>query len=160
MSKTFDYQTSKINGSDVYTSKDAEAFYGLNSQQDFQVARTKRIAEAMKDPSSYYGKRAAALEAVKLESSKHFGAQYAALVKLNVPHSEAINRATALADSMRTLLLANLEEDYPADINQLSLQLVSNVARAPGGFSQPDAALPSGTGGAPPARKPRKPKQK
>ena len=126
---------------------DAERFYSLNSKQDFEVARTKRISEAMKNPSDYYTKRAAALEAVKTESSKHFGAQYNALVKLNVPHTEAITRATALADSMRTLLLTNLEEDYPADINQLSLQLVSNVARAPGGFVQPNAAVPSGNGG-------------
>ena len=126
---------------------DAERFYSLNSKQDFEVARTKRISEAMKNPSDYYTKRAAALEAVKTESSKHFGSQYAALVKLNVPHTEAITRATALADSMRTLLLTNLEEDYPADINQLSLQLVSNVARAPGGFVQPNAAVPSGNGG-------------
>ena len=147
MSKSFDYQTAKVNGADVYTSKDAENFYALNSQQDFQVARTKCIAEAMKDPSTYYAKRAAALEAVKVESSKHFGAQYATLVRLNVPHNEAITRATALADSMRTLLLANLEEDYPADINQLSLQLQSNVARAPGGFVQPNATIPSGAGG-------------
>ena len=144
MSKTFTVSTD-VGG--AHSSKDAADYYALNSQQDFQVARTKRISEAMKDPSAYYTKRAAALEAVKTESSKHFGAQYATLVKLNVPHTEAIIRATKLADSMRTLLMANLEEDYPADINQLSLQLVSNVARAPGGYAQPNAAVPSGAGG-------------
>ena len=85
MSKTFTVSTD-VGG--AHSSKDAADYYALNSQQDFQVARTKRISEAMKDPSAYYTKRAAALEAVKTESSKHFGAQYATLVKLNVPHTE------------------------------------------------------------------------
>ena len=147
MSSAFGTQTAKVDSRTVHSSKDAEAYYGLNSKQDYEVERTKRISEAMKNPADYYSKRAVALEAVKAESSKHFGAQYASLIKLNVPHQEAITRATALADSMRTLLMANLEEDYPADINQLSLQLVSNVARAPGGFIQPNAAVPSGAGG-------------
>ena len=147
MSTAFSTSVAKVNGKDVYSSKDAADFYALNSQQDYQVARTLKIAEAMANPADYYKLRAAGLENIKAETSRHFGAQYAALIKLNVPHAEAVNRATALADSMRTILLANLERDQPADINALSLQLVSNKARAPGGFIQPNAVVPSGTGG-------------
>ena len=111
-----------------------------------EAASTKKIAQAMKNPSDYYTKRAAALEGVKTESANHFANQYANLIKLNVPHTEAITRATALADGMRTLLMTTVEDEWPADINQLSLQLESNKARAPGGFVQPDAHVPSGAG--------------
>ena len=90
-------------------------YYSLTSQQDYQVEKTKKIAQAMKNPSDYYTKRAAALEGVKTESAAHFANQYANLVKLNVPHNEAISRATALADSMRTLLMATVEDEWPAD---------------------------------------------
>ena len=128
------------------TSDEAASYYALTSQQDYQVEKTKKIAQAMKNPSDYYTKRAAALEGVKTESAAHFANQYANLVKLNVPHNEAISRATALADSMRTLLMATVEDEWPADINALSLQLESNQARAPGGFVQPDAHVPSGAG--------------
>jgi len=128
-------------------SAEAQSFYALNSQQDYQVERTRKIADAMKNPSSYYTRRAQALEGVKTESAKHFAAQYANLINLNVPHTTAIARATALADGMRSLLMANVEEEWPADINQLSLQLESNKARAPSGFVQPNAAVPSATGG-------------
>ena len=127
-------------------SEEAANYYALTSQQDYQVEKTKKIANAMKNPSDYYTKRAAALEGVKAESAAHFANQYASLVKLNVPHTEAIARATALADGMRTLLLTTVEDEWPADINQLSLQLESNKARAPGGFAQPDASVPTGTG--------------
>ena len=147
MSKAFTTAVAKVGGADVYSSKEAADFYALNSQQDFQVARTLKIAEAMASPADYYKLRAAALEGVKAESSKHFGQQYATLIKLNIPHAEAVTRATALADSMRTILLAGVENDLPADINALSLQIVSNKARAPGGFIQPNAAVPSGAGG-------------
>ena len=145
MSKTF-----AITGSAAAKNLDsAEAgnYYALNSKQDFQVERTRKIAAAMRNPSDYYTKRAQALEGVKVESAKHFAAQYANLINLNIPHETAIARATALADGMRELLMANVEEEWPADINELSLQLESNKARAPGGFPQPDAAVPSATGG-------------
>ena len=128
-------------------SAEANNYYALNSKQDFEVERTKKIAAAMKNPSDYYTKRAQALEGVKTESGKHFAAQYAQLISLNIPHTTAIARATALADGMRSLLMANVEEEWPADINQLSLQLESNKARAPAGFVQPNAAVPSATGG-------------
>ena len=142
MSKAF--STKEVNGRQ--TSEEAANYYALTSQQDYQVEKTKKIAAAMKNPSDYYTKRAAALEGVKAESAAHFAGQYANLVKLNVPHNEAISRATALADSMRTLLMATVEDEWPADINQLSLQLESNKARAPGGYAQPDASVPTGTG--------------
>jgi len=128
-------------------SAEANNYYALNSKQDFEVERTKKIAAAMKNPSDYYTKRAQALEGVKTESGKHFAQQYAQLISLNIPHTTAIARATALADGMRSLLMANVEEEWPADINQLSLQLESNKARAPTGFVQPSAAVPSATGG-------------
>ena len=142
MSKSF--STKEVNGRPY--SEEAASYYSLTSQQDYQVEKTKKIAAAMKNPSDYYTKRAAALEGVKTESAAHFANQYASLVKLNVPHTEAIARATALADSMRTLLLSTVEDEWPADINQLSLQLESNKARAPGGYVQPDARIPTGTG--------------
>ena len=128
------------------TSEEAANYYALTSQQDYQCEKTKKIAQAMKNPSDYYTKRAAALEGVKTESANHFANQYANLIKLNVPHTEAITRATALADGMRTLLMTTVEDEWPADINQLSLQIESNKARAPGGFVQPDASVPKGTG--------------
>lgn len=131
---------------DKLTSDDAAAYYSLTSEQDYQVEKTKKIAAAMKDPSDYYTKRAAALEGVKTESSKHFAAQYAKLVKLNVPHTEAIARSTALADGMRTLLLTAVENEWPADINQLSLQLEYNKSGAAVGFPTPDASVPKGKG--------------
>ena len=142
MSKAF--ATKDVGGR--LTSDEAANYYALTSQQDYQVEKTKKIAQAMKSPADYYTKRAAALEGVKTESAAHFANQYANLVKLNVPHTEAISRATALADGMRTLLMATVEDEWPADINALSLQLESNKARAPGGFVQPDAHVPSGAG--------------
>ena len=42
--------------------------------------------------------------------------------------------------------MTTVEDEWPADINQLSLQIESNKARAPGGFVQPDASVPKGTG--------------
>ena len=153
MSTTFAVTGDAANG---FTSAAAANYYALDSQQDYRIAKTKRISDAMKNPSDYYTKRAAALEGVKTESSKHFGQQYAALIRLNIPHTEAIIRAKALADGMYDLLMANLNIEWPADINALSLQLQSNVARAPTGFVQPNAAVPSGTGGRKRTRKARK----
>ena len=143
MSKTFSV-TRGAGG--VADSKEAADFYALNSKQDFEVDRTRKIADAMRNPANYYTNRAKALEGVKTESAKHFAAQYAQLIDLNIPHETAIARATALADGMRSLLMANLEQQWPSDINQLSLQLESNKARAATGFVQPSADVPSATG--------------
>ena len=147
MSSAFGTQVAKVNNKDVYSSKEAGNFYALTSQQDYQVERTLKIAEAMADPANYYKQRASALENVREQTKKHFGEQYATLINLKIPHAEAVTRATVLADAVRTVLLAGVANDLPADINALSLQLVSNKARAPGGFVQPNAAVPTGRGG-------------
>ena len=65
------------------TSEEAANYYALTSQQDYQCEKTKKIAQAMKNPSDYYTKRAAALEGVKTESANHFANQYANLIKLS-----------------------------------------------------------------------------
>ena len=142
MSKAFGVQRA---ADGTTSSKDAAEYYALNSQQTYQVEKTRKIAQAMSNPGTYYTNRATALEGVKTESSAHFAHQYAKLIDLHIPHSEAIIRAQKLADGMYTLLMANLENEYPADINQLSLQLVHNRGNAENGFIHPNAAVPSGT---------------
>ena len=126
---------------------EAAKYYALNSQQDLQVERTRKIADAMKNPSDYYTKRAAALDGVKTESSNHFASQYEKLIKLNVPHLEAIARATKLADGMRALLLTTVNDEWPADVANLSLRMMRNKSGGAVGFIHPDASLPSATAG-------------
>ena len=127
------------------------ALYKRDSEMDYQVAQTRKIADAYRNPAGYFGLKATAIDNVANEAADIYKDQYRKLIALKVPSAAAHTRAMKLANDYALLLKADIEDQFPSDLNNLSLQMTYNQGGAQNaGFSKPSTRLP----GAPAASQP------
>ena len=126
------------------TDDQLQGAYKRDSHLDYQAAQVKKIAAAYQNPGAYYAKKATALELLATQAAVIYKDEYKKLIKLKVPSSLAQVRATKMANAYEELLRADLEQDYPGDLNNLSLNLAYGQGMAAkSGFSKPDTEAPA-----------------
>ena len=130
----------------VGTSLGDEALRNLfkrDSEMDYQVAQTRKIADAYRNPAAYFLLKATAMEDVAKESAVIYKDQYKKLIALKVPSAAAHARALTLANDYARLLKADIESQFPSDLNNLSLQMSYNQGGAQvAGFVKPSTRVP------------------
>ena len=129
----------------VGTSLGDEALRNLfkrDSEMDYQVAQTRKIADAYRNPAAYFLLKAGAMEDVATEAATIYKDQYKKLIALKVPSAAAHARALSLANDYARLLKADIETQYPSDLNNLSLQMSYNQGGAQiAGFVKPSTRV-------------------
>ena len=117
--------------------------YKRDSEMDYQVSQTRKISEAYRNPAGYYLLKADALDNVAGEAADIYKDQYKKLIALKVPSAAAHARALKLANDYALLLKADIETQFPSDLNNLSLQMSYNQGGAQiAGFVRPSTRVP------------------
>ena len=96
---------------------------------DYEVTRTERLQKALTQPTAYYKERTEALKEVRDQVNEAFSERFNALKSKGIPPDEAERRAEVFANSLYQTLAADVNLDYPSDINSLA----ANVAYKQGG---------------------------
>ena len=97
----------------------ASGALGLN----YEIARSKRLAEALKEPDSYFEKRGTELGKIQTSIIAAFANKFDALKNLGVAPSDAQRRAEQYAAALYQAETQQLNLDYPASINELAANL-------------------------------------
>ena len=129
-----------------------EALYKRDSQNDYKVAMIRKIAKTYGSPGQFFEDKAIALEKANENAAVIYRNEFKKLVANMLPAAVATVRAKRMADAYMVAMTADIEEDFPSDLNKLNLQLTYNQGTAASsGFAQPDTTI---------TKKPRKPKAK
>ena len=136
------------------TSKRLEAAYKRDSTLDWKAKQTKRIADAYAKPNEFFDEKSKAIAAAADKAANVYREEFIALTNQLVPASLAHTRALKMANGYEELLRADLEEQFPSDLSNLSLQLVhDNGQAAKSGFATPSTHLSAKPEAAPRHRK-------
>jgi len=135
-----------------------ERLYKRDAQFDYKVKQIGAIAGAYRDPAAYFTGKADALRRASNQAARVYREEFEKLVAGLIPAATAHARAKKLADNHAALLMADVETDFPSNLNDLSLQLHYNTSQqnAGTGFITPSTA----TGGAAVGKKHRRKSRK
>ena len=135
-----------------------ENLYKRESQFDYKVKQIGAIAAAYRDPAQYFELKQDALRDAGAAAARVYREEFQKLIAGLVPAQSAHARAKKLADTYAELLRADVETDFPSDLNNLSLQLHYNTGayNAANGFIAPSTSTGSRIGGGKKHRKSRK----
>ena len=119
-----------------------ENLYKRDSQFDYSVKQIGNIAGAYRDPAKYFEDKQKALKTAGEQAAVVYRSEFQKLVKGLIPAATAHARAKKLADTYAELLKADVETDYPSNLNDLSLQLHYNTSQqnAGTGFIMPSTS--------------------
>lgn len=124
-----------------------EETYKRDSTLQWKASRVGQIADAYEKPQEYYRKKAKAIEVAAEKAAKIYSEAFRKLINEKVPGALAQTRASKMAAAYEALLLAEVEADYPSDLNSLALTLNYDRGSAQAsGFATPSTKL-SGAGG-------------
>ena len=135
------------------TNDQLEGAYRRDSTLDWKAAQTRKIGDAYEHPETFFRNKATAIEGAARKAAVVYREEFHNLTKTLVPASLAHTRATRMAQGYEELLRADIEEQFPSDLSNLSLQLTyDRGTAAKSGFARPDAqieSVPAGTRAAP-----------
>ena len=118
--------------------------YKRDSTLDWKAAQTRKIANAYKSPAAFFNEKAQAIETAAAKAAQVYAEEFKKLTHQRMPGSLAHTRATKLANAMEELLRAQVEDDYPSDLSNLSLQLTyDNGDQRKSGFAHASTKLSS-----------------
>jgi len=122
--------------------------YKRDSQFDYKVKQIGNIANAYRNPAAYFEDKQRALRIAGEQAAVVYKDEFQKLAKGLVPAATAHARAKKLADNYAALLCADVETDFPSNLNDLSLQLHYNTSQqnAGTGFITPSTSLPASGG--------------
>jgi len=143
------------NGQGVLVTDQAlKNMYKRDAQFDYKKKQIGAIANAYRNPGEYFDKKAEALGAASDQAAVVYKDEFQKLTKGLVPAATAHARAKKLADTYAALLMADVETDFPSNLNDLSLQLhyQTSATNAANGFISPSTA----TGATPVGKRRRK----
>ena len=128
--------------------------YKRDSQFDYKVKQIGAIADAYRNPGEYFDAKGRALAAASDQAAVVYKDEFQKLTKGLIPAATAHARAKKLADTYAALLMADVETDFPSNLNDLSLQLhyQTSATNAANGFIAPSTA----TGASPVGKRRRK----
>ena len=131
-----------------------EAAYKRDSTLDWKAKQTRKIATAYAHPDQFFNDKAAAIEAAAAKAARVYREELLVLTKQLVPMSIAHTRAMKMANGYEELLRADIEETFPSDLSNLSLQLTyDRGSAAQSGFARPSTHLSSKPAAAAPPRR-------
>ena len=136
----FAYKVGDAGGFDETTSDDKlHTMYTRDSEIDYKVGKIAKIADAYANPSTFFTDKSTALKTAGKSAAHVYATEFKALVGKNIPAAMAHNRAKKMADTYFDLLSADVENDFPSNLNDLNLQLHYNKGEATGNnFMQAD----------------------
>jgi len=116
--------------------------YKRDAQFDYKVKQIGTIAGAYRNPAAYFEDKQRALRAAGEQAAVVYKDEFQKLVRGLIPAATAHARAKKLADTYAALLMADVETDFPSNLNDLSLQLHYNTSQqnAGTGFITPSTA--------------------
>ena len=119
-----------------------EDIFTRDSEIDYKVGKIKEIAKAYRNPGDFFDGKSAALEVAGQSAAKVYREEFKLLVAKNIPAAMAHTRATKMAKTYYELLSADVENDFPSDLNNLNLQLNYNRGEAKdNGFATPSTDI-------------------
>lgn len=116
--------------------------YKRDSQLQYKAERVKQIAKAYEKPQDFFNEKAAAIEYAAGKAADVYKDAFRRFIDKRLPGGLAHERAMKMAANYEALLLADVEMDYPSDLNNLSLDLTYDQgSAAKSGFATPSVAL-------------------
>ena len=126
------------------TNATLESAYKRDSTLDWKAKQTRKIATAYAHPDQFFNDKATAIETAAQKAAVVYREEFLVLTKQLVPASLAHTRALKMANGFEELLRADIEETFPSDLSNLSLQLTyDRGTAAQSGFARPSTHLSS-----------------
>ena len=96
----------------------------------WKATHTNRMITAISDPVTYMADRAKQLDAVNVEIDDEFRVKYAKLLTNGVPPDDALRRAQSYIMKISTAKFADLDFDFPEDLQATAANLSYTRSKA------------------------------